>query len=100
MKRILLYVFSILLISSLVYGYRISRPVTFTYPLDKEQVSKLNNYLEDIWTLQNGRFNFDVVTTTKSNADAGTIWFIQTGNVVRLHTKYNGHIFTFSPDGY
>ena len=75
-------------------GLRVNRPYTLSYPITEEQVSQLNRYLEDIWNIQNGRFELDVVTTPKNNARNGEVWMIQTGATVRLQWKGNGTIFT------
>lgn len=82
------------------FGYRLDRPITFTYPLDERQVRKLNNTLQDLWNVQNGRQNFDVISSLKSNADNGDLWFIQTGETVYIHFKGNDHVFTITPDGF
>ena len=88
----------LLIVTSL--GFRINRPPLLSEPLDQEQINKINSYLEDVWNLQNGEFNFDIKTTTKTNADNGDLWFIQTGAVIRIQYKANDHIFTLTPDGY
>lgn len=81
-------------------GFRISRPPLFSHPVDEEQIKKLNVYLEDLWNLQNGEFNFDITTTPKTNADNGDIWFVQTGSIIRMQYKAGGHVYTVSPDGF
>jgi hypothetical protein len=89
-----------MLIVSTAEAFRISRPLKLSYPLSKDQVNNLNAYLESVWNLQNGEFNFDVQTTQKTNAQNGDVWMLQTGNVIRLQYKANGTIFTITPDGY
>ena len=76
------------------------RPILFSHPIDENQVNNLNNSLQSIWYITNGRQNLDIVTTTKTNADNGDIWIIATGNVSRIQFKSGGHIYTITPDGW
>ena len=70
------------LLASNVYAFRISRPTTFILPWTEEQMAQLNDTLEDIWLLQLGEFNLDIVATTRSKANNGDFWLIQTGTTV------------------
>lgn len=88
------------LISTSVLAFRMERPITLTYPLDTRQVRKLNDTLQLMWDIQNGRQNFDVVTTSKTAADNGDLWIIQTANIAYIQIKSNDHVYTFTPDGY
>ena len=90
----------ILLTATTVLAFRIPRPLLLSHPLDQQQINQLNDTLENIWNLQNGEFNLDVVDTPKTNADVGDIWLVQTGAVVRLQYKGTGHVFTITPDGF
>ena len=81
-------------------GFRVIRPPTLSHPIDEEQIKKLNDYLEDIWNLQNGEFNFDIKTTPKTNADNGDFWFITTGATTTIQYRAGGVIFNVTPDGY
>ena len=81
-------------------GFRVLRPPTLSHPLDEEQVKKLNDYLEDIWNLQNGEFNFDNVTTPKTNANNGDLWFVTTGAITTIQYRADGVIFNVVPTGY
>ena len=98
--RKLLIILVILCVAVTANAFRISRPDTYSLPWTQNTINRLNTDLESIWNLQNGEFNFDIQTTTKSGAGNGDMWFIQTGNIIRLQFKANGHIFTISPDGY
>ena len=80
-------------------AYRIPRPENFNLPWTEEQMKKHNDSHEDLWNLQNGEFNFDIVTTSKIGANNGDLWFIQTGPTVRLQFKANNHVWTITPDG-
>ena len=100
MRRFLLVIMFITFGISVVYGFRVNRPPLLNHPLDQEQINKLNSFLQDIWNLQNGEFNLDIVTSTKTNAKNGDIWFIQTGNNVRIQYKAANHIYTVTADGW
>lgn len=99
MKKLLVIVL-ILLSATTAFAFRINRPHTMSNPISEEQLTQLNSYLESVWNLQNGEFNFDITTTTKSGADNGDIWFVQTGSVIRLQFRANNHTFTITPDGF
>ena len=81
----------ILVITVNVYALRISKPLTLTYPLTAEQISQLNKYSEEIWLIQNGRFEFDV-TTSKTNAKNGEVWINSSNN--KLEWKSNGTVYS------
>jgi len=89
-----------LLIASPVEARRISRPQVFSLPWTDEQVTSLNNVQEDIFLMQKGRYELDIVTTTKTDANNGEIWIITTGGVGRIQYKSGDHIFTINPSGY
>ena len=91
-------IFLILILwASLAWGFRVQRPPTLTLPLDQSQISQLNRYLEDIWKLQQGEFNLDIVTTSKTNSQNGDFWIIRTGAMARIQYKSGDHIFTIQP---
>jgi len=89
---------SLLIINEAV-GLRVPRPITLKHPLDEKQVRELNNTLEQIFYMQEGRFEIDGVTTTKTNAKNGEIWILSTSPVARIQFKYNDQIFTINPNG-
>lgn len=99
-NKILFLILFVIFMASPVYAYRIPRPDILQFPLTEDQIKQHNEAHEDLWNLQNGEFNFDIVTTSKTNADNGDFWFIQTGNTVYIQFKANNHIFTISPDGF
>ena len=97
MKKLSIVIILILLCSN-VFAWRMGRPITLTYPLDERQVRRLNDILQDLWNASNGRLNLDVVTTTKTNADNGNVWLMQTGAVVRIQYRANNTVYTVTPD--
>ena len=94
----------IILILSMVtmaYGLRIPRPVPFNHPMSEDEVLELNKEREEIWNTLNGRISIDDVSTSKSKADKGDIWFITTGATTRIQYKGNNNvIYTITPDGH
>ena len=90
----------ILLIWVTTCGFRIVRPDTFVLPWDNDKIEKLNLFLEDIFNLQQGEYNFDVVTTPKTRADNGDFWFVYTSPTVFIQYEAEDHTYTVTPDGY
>lgn len=81
-------------------GLRIARPPTLSYPIKADEVAQLNKYLEDLWNMQSGRYEMDVVTSAKTAAKNGEVYLIQTGSTVYMQYRANNTIFTITPDGY
>ena len=93
MSKKLLIVIAILLIAGNALALRALRPFTLVNPITEDQVSQLNKYLEELWNMQNGRFEFDVVSTTKSNANNGEMW-IETDVTAEIKYRANDTTFT------
>lgn len=84
-------------LATTVLAYRMSRPPTFSYPMDKEQINQLNASLEDIFNLTNGKFNLDIVTESKLGAKNGDIWIFNDSGTYRLQYKAGDIIRTLTP---
>uniref|UniRef100_A0A6M3L4Z6 Uncharacterized protein n=1 Tax=viral metagenome TaxID=1070528 RepID=A0A6M3L4Z6_9ZZZZ len=95
--NIIILTVCLLLIANISQAWRMARPVTLTYPLDERQVRRLNTILQELWNITNGRINVDIVTTSRTVADNGDIWLIQTGGTVYIQYKANDHIYTIGP---
>jgi len=80
------------------YAWRMSRPITLTHPLDERQVRNLNDILQDIWNLGNGRLNLDIVTTTKSNPDNGDVWIFDDSGIMKIQARIGGTTYTWTSD--
>jgi len=78
-------------------AYRIPRPHTFSHPLDQQQINLLNDALEDIWNLQNGEFNLDIVTTSKTQPNNGDIWIFNDSGTFKLEFRAGGSTRTITP---
>lgn len=74
------------------WSLRVPFPPTMSDPIDEGQISQLNRYLKNIWDMQNGRFELDVVTTTKTNAKNGEIWILNTAGSYSLQVKAGGAV--------
>lgn len=79
-----------------VYALRVSKPVTLSNPITDDQLNQLNKFLEEIWLVQNGRQEIDVVTTSKVNARNGEMWIL-TGSTVKLEFKAGGNVYSITP---
>lgn len=84
----------LIFVSTSAYALRIQRPPVLSHPITEEQVAELNKFLDNIWNIQNGRFELDVVTAPKTGARNGEVWLIQTGANVRIQWKAQGIIYT------
>jgi hypothetical protein len=74
MRRVILILIILFGLTIHSYGLRIQRPRHFTYPLSESDVSELNSILEEIWLVQQGRYEADAVPSVKSNANTGEFW--------------------------
>lgn len=74
-----------------VSAVRIARPIRLTQPLDESQLSRLNDTLQDIWDITNGRYELNVVTTapTSTTAKTGEAKVSVVAGVVKLHIFAN-----------
>jgi hypothetical protein len=86
-----------LLIATSVYALRVTRPISLTHPITKEQVVQLNRNLDDLWNIQNGRFELDIVTTTKTNSRNGEIWIWNDAGTYKLQFKAGDAVRTITP---
>lgn len=64
----------LLFVASTAWSLRVAFPPTLSAPITDDQIATLNAYLKNMWDMQNGRFELDIVTTTKNNAKNGEIW--------------------------
>ena len=96
MRKIVI-AFVILNIATIGYALRASRPPVLTMPLTQDQLTQLNVYLNDLWYMQTGRIELDVVTSTKSNAKNGEIWIFNDAGTYKLQFKAGGSVRTITP---
>jgi len=87
----------IVFIAGTAFAKRIPTPPVLTYPLEEDQIRKLNVYLSDTWLLMNGRYNLDIDSTGRSTSDNGDIWIV-TGATQGIQYRSGNFIFTVSPD--
>jgi len=86
-------------VASTAWSLRVSLPPVLSNPIDDKQISNLNKYLKDMWDMQSGRFELDVVTSTKTNAKNGEIWIFNDSGTYKLQVKAGGTVrsVTLSP---
>jgi len=76
------------------YGLRIAKPPTFTDLTNPVQLSRLNEILEQLWNVTNGRFNFAVLTANPSSTDNGDVWIIESGSTHELRWKAGDTVYS------
>jgi len=91
-SRIIVITVIIGAIASTAWGLRVSFPPTLSNPITDDQLATLNRYMKDLWDMQSGRFELDVVTTTKSNAKNGEIWIYNNSGTYYLQVKAGGTV--------
>jgi hypothetical protein len=72
MRFILGFILGSILISGISYGYRIPKPLRIT-DFDQKGLVTLNDNLEKLWDLTNGRFNLDIVTSNPDGSLTGDV---------------------------
>src|SRR3990167_4585046 len=72
MRRVLMMLLGVVLVSSTAWAYRSKRPQAFTDLSDPNQLVEMNNVLEDGWNIQNGRYTLENLTTNPQDVRKGT----------------------------
>lgn len=78
------------------YALRIQRPRHFTFPLEEADISHLNTTLEELWLMQQGRYELDKVTASKTAANTGEMWIKQTGGLNYLEVMVDGTVYSIA----
>jgi len=86
MKKLIAITALILIISGTSYAFRASKPPVFTKLDDPVQLTNLNNTLEDLWNITNGRISIDI-RASDGNVDNGDIWIIDSGSTHQLRWR-------------
>lgn len=97
MNKSIIILFCIILTGVNVWALRINRPPSLSYPITQDEISQLNRFLEDSYNIQQGRFEFDVVTTSKSAAKNGEIWIMDSYPTMSIQFKARNNVYTLSP---
>ena len=71
-KFILGLILSSLIFGGISYAYRIPKPFRIT-DFDQKNLVILNETLENLWDLSNGRFSLDIVTTNPDGNIKGNV---------------------------
>jgi len=93
----LFVIICILGLSVEVYALRITKPPRLIHPLTEEQVINLNNSIEDLWNISNGRLQLDIVTTTKALPSNGEVWIFNDSGTYKLEFRANDTTHTITP---
>lgn len=90
MRFLIGFLVASLIFCSVGYALRLSTPPKINLPLTTDDITHLNNYLEDIFNLTNGRFSVNVVSTDPSSPRNGDIWILESGATHRLKWRAGG----------
>ena len=97
MSRKAFIIITVLLIATNVYALRTLRPLILSSPMTEEQISQLNEFLESVFLMQQGRYELDIVTTTKTNAKNGEMWILNDSGTYKLEFKAGDDVRTITP---
>jgi hypothetical protein len=91
MKKLILgIILGSLLTTGISYAYRIPKPQRIT-DFNHNGLVILNQNLEDLWDLTNGRYNLDVKSSTPTSIPTeGTMIAYSSGGVYRIYIYLNG----------
>jgi hypothetical protein len=84
-----------LLVTGLSYGYRIPRPQRIT-DFDQNGLIILNENLEHLWDVTNGRYSLDIVTVNPDGTkkgDVGDMLLLNNGGTYYLEICVGGKIW-------
>ena len=89
-----IFIFTLIILCSVVtrdtQAYRTVKPQRIT-KTDAADLTALNDAIEQLWFITNGRYNFDVVTAEPSvTASEGLAKVSNVGGVYKLHIYING----------
>src|SRR3990167_7172991 len=96
MRRMLMMLLGVVLVSSTAWAYRSKRPQAFTDLTNTNQLVELNNVLSDLWNLTNGRYTLENLITNPQDVRKGT-----KGDLVYATFGGNDHlcVSTSFPEG-
>src|SRR3990167_800036 len=96
MRRVLMMLLGVVLVSSTAWAYRSKRPQAFTDLTNTNQLVELNNVLSDLWNLTNGRYTLENLITNPQDVRKGT-----KGDLVYATFGGNDHlcVSTSFPEG-
>jgi hypothetical protein len=97
-KKSIIILFLIFLSGS-VYAYRIQQPIRYELPWTKEQVKELNNTLDGLFLSQQGRYETDIVTSSKTNARNGEAWILSESGTHYYEFKAGDNIYRLTGGG-
>ncbi len=74
------------------FAFRMGKPETLTDLTQIDQITQLNNILDNFWDISNGRYTADVVTSAPSGTvgTEGNFKFSKIGGVYKIHIFLDG----------
>lgn len=90
MNKLLIALLIIVIFSGTVNAFRMGKPAKLKYPIDEGQVAKLNNVLEVIWDITNGRYGIEAVSTVPATGLVGEMRVYHSGSTYRLYIFIDG----------
>ena len=98
-KFIVGFILGSLISSSIVFAYRMPKPTKFT-KIDENTIVQLNEILEQLWDITNGRYTPEVVTTIPAGtASEGDMRLYYSGSTRRIYFYLNGAWRYWNSDG-
>ncbi len=97
MKKLLILILMLLMSQSAI-AWRMNKPLTLTHPMDERQVRRLNDVLNDLWNITNGRINLNIVTTTPTTVDNGDIWLFDDSGTMKIQARISGTTYSWTSD--
>ena len=90
MRFIIGFILGSILISGITYAYRAPKPQRIT-DFDQNGLVILNETLEQLWDVTNGRINFDVKSSVPTSKPAeGSMVAYSSGGVYKIYIYLNG----------
>ena len=107
MRRFIIgFLLGSLLFGGIAHAYRASRPTPMRLPLDDNQITELNNSIENLWNITNGRYSLNIVTSNPDGTTRGKVGdmlLLSTGGTYYLEinvdnsTTWRGEELTNTP---
>ena len=91
MKYFIGIIIGVLLVVTVnTYAFRTASPTVFTDLQDENQLVELNNLLDNLWQITNGRYTTEVRSADPTNIDDGDVWILESGATHQLKWRAGG----------
>ena len=95
------FIFGIILLICIDgFAFRMGKPETLTDLTQIDQITRLNNILDNFWDISNGRYTANVVISAPSGTvgTEGNFKFSKIGGVYKIHIFLDGGWKVWSSD--